>query len=127
DVGLLIGTVSILFFPLMSQAFRESVEALAVSPGTFSIIVPALALSFGAWTCLIVLYFFRRHKQELEWLGRTAGAIVGIVTLIKYDFVTSSLVWLVGSGASIISVLLLSALTLAISIFMLLRNRAPPA
>lgn len=100
ETGLLIGTFATLFFPLMSQAFLQSVDAMVGDQGRgiFSNIVPVLSFAFGVWTLLILLYFYRRN-QEAEIFAKIGGAAAGIVALIQYDAIIDFLVRTVGSGA----------------------------
>lgn len=101
ETGLLIGTFATLFFPLMSQAFLQSVDAMVgdLGRGVFSNIVPILSFAFGVWTLLILLYFYRRN-QEAEVFAKIGGAAAGIVALIQYEAIIDFLVRTVGSGAN---------------------------
>ena len=67
EFGVIVGTAAALFFPFMSQAFVQSAEALygISGRGTFSLITPLLSLAFGAWTLLMVFFFYRRRDKEL--------------------------------------------------------------
>jgi hypothetical protein len=101
ETGLLIGTFATLFFPLMSQAFLQSVDAMVgdLGRGTFSNIVPILSFAFGVWTLLILLYFYRRGDKEAEIFAKIGGAAAGIVALVQYEAIVDFLVRAVGSGA----------------------------
>ncbi|MEO1264845.1 MAG: hypothetical protein AAFV26_03970 [Pseudomonadota bacterium] len=102
EIGLIIGTVATLFFPLMSQAFLLSLSVLAgdAGQGTFSIMVPTLSIVFGIWTFLIIVYFFRSNGQSTELLTKIGSAAAGGIALVKYDEIVAVMVRLIGSGAN---------------------------
>ena len=123
ETGLLIGTFATLFFPLMSQAFLQSVDAMVGDQGrgVFSNIVPILSFAFGVWTLLILLYFYRRN-EEAEIFAKIGGAAAGIVALIQYEAIIDFLVRTVGSGASwpIIVATVVLAVVVAVVLLVLL-------
>ncbi|MGA7327119.1 MAG: hypothetical protein WBX25_22200 [Rhodomicrobium sp.] len=103
EIGLVTGAISMLFFPLMSQAFLQSSEALTGSGGrgTFSIIVPVISLLFVVWALLIGLFFYRRRANDrTAMLARFTGLFVSNVGIIKYNLVISVFVWALGSGTT---------------------------
>ncbi len=130
ETGLLIGTFATLFFPLMSQAFLQSVDAMVgdLGRGTFSNIVPILSFAFGVWTLLILLYFYRRSDKEAEIFAKIGGAAAGIVALVQYEAIVDFLVRTVGSGADwlVIVAAAVSAPVIAIVVLVLMTrpNRA---
>lgn len=120
ETGLLIGTFATLFFPLMSQAFLQSVDATVgdLGRGVFSNIVPILSFAFGVWTLLILLYFYRRNK-EAEIFAKIGGAAAGIVALIQYEAIIDFLVRTVGAGADWYVIVAATAVAAAILVFVL--------
>lgn len=106
EFSVIIGTAAVLFFPLMSQAFVQSSEVLfgLSGRGTFSLIMPLLSLAFGAWTLLMVFFFYRRRDKELEAFGKMGSAIAGAIAILKYSIVTALLVRVLGSGASVYTI-----------------------
>lgn len=102
EFGVVVGTVAMLFFPLMSQAFLQSYATLAgtAGEGTFTTIVPGLSLLFGLWTAIMVLFFYHRRKGELEMIAKMLGIAAGALAIIKYDELVSVLARAIGSGAS---------------------------
>ena len=115
EFAVIIGTAAVLFFPFMSQAFVQSSEALfgLTGRGTFGRMTPVLSLAFGAWTLLMVLFFFRRRNKELEAFGKMGSAVAGAVAVLKYGIIIAFFVRLLGSGASaytIVGLLLMSFL-----------------
>ena len=112
EIGLMIGTVATLFFPLMSQAFLQSLAVLMgdAGEGTFSALVPAMSVIFGLWTFLIIVFFFRRNGDNIEILTKVGSAAAGGIALVKYDVIVAFMVRVIGSGANWV-VLLAVALT----------------
>ena len=106
EFAVIVGTAAVLFFPFMSQAFVESVEALygQTGRGTFSLITPMLSLAFGIWTLLMVFFFYRRRDKDLEAVGKMGSAIAAALAVLKYGIVAAVFTRLAGSGASIASV-----------------------
>jgi hypothetical protein len=107
EFAVIVGTAAVLFFPFMSQAFVQSSEALLglTGRGTFSRMMPVLSLAFGAWTLLMVLFFYRRRDQKLEDFGKMASAVAGAIAVLKYSLITAFFVQLLGSGASLYSMI----------------------
>jgi hypothetical protein len=116
EFGVIVGTAAALFFPFMSQAFVQSVEALygISGRGTFSLITPLLSLAFGAWTLLMVFFFYRRRDKEIEALGKMGSAIAGVLAVLQYTILTAIFVRGLGSGANAYSIIaLLTVCTIA--------------
>jgi hypothetical protein len=126
ETGLLIGTFAVLFFPLMSQAFLQSVDALVgdLGRGNFSNIVPVLSFAFGVWTLLILLYFYRRRDKEAEIFAKIGGAAAGIVALVQYEFIIDFLVRTVGSGADwfVLAAMAIAAAVIVVVVMMLMAS-----
>jgi hypothetical protein len=127
ETGLLIGTFATLFFPLMSQAFLQSVDAMVgdLGRGNFSNIVPILSFAFGVWTLLILLYFYRRRDKEAEIFAKIGGAAAGIVALVQYEAIIDFLVRAVGSGADWLFVVGAAILAPVIAVVVLLLMARP--
>lgn len=121
EIGVIVGTLAVLFFPLMSQAFVQSAEVLygLAGRGTFSRISPVLSLAFGAWALLMVFFFYRRRDKELEAFAKMASAIAGAIAVLKYSVVTAVFVRVLGSGASFYTVNALVILSIAAIIVVL--------
>lgn len=121
EMGVLVGTFSTLFFPLMSQAFLFSNEALVgeFGFGAFSRIVPILSFVFGIWTLLIILFFYRERDKEVELLGKISGAAAGIVALVQYESIVGFLVLAVGSGAKWYALAFLAGIALLIALLIM--------
>ena len=127
ETGLLIGTFATLFFPLMSQAFLQSVDAMVGDQGrgNFSNIVPILSFAFGVWTVLILLYFYRRRDKEAEIFAKIGGAAAGIVALVQYEAIIDFLVRTVGSGADWFLVIAAAVLAPVVAVVVLILMLRP--
>jgi hypothetical protein len=111
ELGVLVGAVAMVFFPLMSQAFVQSTDLLygtAQSSG-FKPIVPLMSFAFGAWALLLLLFFHGRRDREVELATKLAGVMASAVALFKYDLVVALIVRTMGSGASPLAVAVLGA------------------
>ena len=115
DTGVVIGAAAMIFFPLMSQAFVETADALygtAQNQG-FKPIVPFLSFAFGAWALLLLMFFYRRHDREVELAGKVSGVLASAVAIVKYDLIIALVNRFFGSGAGWAPAVVLMLLTLA--------------
>lgn len=131
ETGLIVGTIATLFFPLMSQAFLQSLTVLAgnAGQGTFSEIVPIMSGAFGLWAFLIIVYFFRSDGDNTELLTKIGSAAAGGVALVQYERVVAYLVWAIGSGAqwfAIFALVLLAAGVVIFTLRLIGRRQLPP-
>ncbi|MGF1649332.1 MAG: hypothetical protein ACFCUN_02660 [Hyphomicrobiaceae bacterium] len=115
EIGLIIGTIATLFFPLMAQAFVQSLKVFAgeAGRGAFSMMVPWLSAGFGLWTLLNIVYFLRDDKKA-ELLAKVGSGVLGLLALLKYDVVVSYLVWIIGNSATVIALTILAILTIIV-------------
>lgn len=123
EVGVLVGAIAMMFFPVMSQGFVESTNALfgLRQDAGFKPIVPVMSVLFGTWTLLIVLFFFRRHDAKTDMAIKLAGVGLSGLAVVKYDLITAMAVRFLGSGAGDLSVILL--VTLSVISFIVLTSR----
>ncbi len=115
DAGVVVGAAAMIFFPVMSQAFVETADALygtAQNEG-FKPIVPFMSFGFGAWALLLLLFFYRRHDREVELAGKALGVLASAVAFVKYDLIVALINRFVGSGAGSDAILFLVLLTAA--------------
>lgn len=121
EVGVLVGAAAMIFFPLMSQAYVQSADALfgVQQRGGFRSIVPLMSFLFGAWAMLLLLFSFRQHDQDLELAAKLAGVAASTIAVFKYDILVSIIVRYLGSGADEISVLMVFGLALLAVIVLL--------
>lgn len=119
ELGLLIGTPAVLFFPLMSQAFLFGNEALFgdIGHGFFSRLVPWISFAFGLWTMLILLFFYRGRSKQSEIAAKIIGASVGVITLIKYEAIIALLMKIIGVGADWTVLAAVALLSIMVTIF----------
>jgi hypothetical protein len=110
EIGVLVGAVTMIFFPLMSQGFMQSGDALfgMQQKAGFRAIVPLMSFLFGAWALLLLLFSFRRRDHDLELAVKLAGVVVSTVAVVKYDLLVSIVVRALGSGADELSLGLLA-------------------
>jgi hypothetical protein len=113
ELGVLVGAIAMIFFPLMSQAFVQSTDVLyGTSQGAgFKPIVPYMTFAFGAWALLLVLFFFRQHNPEVELAAKLAGVVASTIAVVKYDLIVALFVRFLGSGSGVISVTILTVFT----------------
>lgn len=114
DLGVVIGAGAMLFFPLMSQGFVQTADALygTSQNAGFKPIVNAMSVAFAVWALLLLMFFYRRHDRDLEILGKMAGVMASTIAVFKYDLMIAVITRFLGSGAgipTIIGLLVLSA------------------
>ncbi len=99
EVGVLVGAIAMMFFPLMSQGFVESTNALfgVRQDAGFKPIVPVMSVLFGTWTLLIVLFFFRRYDAKTDMAVKLAGVGLSGLAVVKYELITAIAVRFLGS------------------------------
>jgi hypothetical protein len=121
EVGVIVGAIAMVFFPLMSQGFVQTADVLyGVRQDTgFKPIVNAMSFAFGAWALLLVLFFFRRHTPEVELAAKLAGVVASTIAIVKYDLIVALFTRYLGSGANELSIAVLVALAI-IAVFILL-------
>ncbi len=115
EISVLVGAAAMVFFPLMSQAYVQSADALfgVQQKGGFRSIVTLMSFLFGAWALLLLLFSFRQHDQDLELAAKLAGVAVSTIAVFKYDLLVSVVVRYLGSGANTLSIVILSGLAVA--------------
>jgi hypothetical protein len=121
EIGVLVGAAAMIFFPLMSQAYVQSADALfsVQQKGGFRAIVPLMSFLFGAWAMLLLLFSFRQHDHDLELAAKLAGVAASTIAVFKYDILVSIIVRYLGSGADELSVLLVFGLAILAVIVLL--------
>ncbi len=112
EISVLVGAVAMIFFPLMSQAYVQSADALfgVQQRGGFRSIVTLMSFLFGAWAVLLLLFSFRQHDQDLELAAKLTGVAASTIAVFKYDLLVSIVVRVLGSGADEKSVAMLIGL-----------------
>lgn len=122
EFGVLIGTIAMIFFPLMSQAFVLTADALYGTRqiGGFKPIVPLMSFCFGAWGLLLLLFFYHRRDKQVEMLGKMAGVLASAVAVIKYDLLIAFVSRAIGAGASEFTVGILTMVAIGAGLSLLL-------
>lgn len=112
EISVLVGAFAMLFFPLMSQGFLQTADALygAHQEGGFKPMVPVMSFFFGAWALLLLLFFFRRRDTETEIAAKLAGVAASMFAVVKYDLIVAGIIRYLGSGAQETSIIVLGAL-----------------
>jgi len=115
EIGVLVGAAVMIFFPLMSQGYVQSADALfgVQQTGGFRSIVTLMSFLFGAWALLLLLFSFRRRDTDLEIAVKMAGVVVSTIAVVKYDLLVSMVVRVLGSGADEVSLSILVVVALA--------------
>ncbi len=121
EIGVLVGAAAMIFFPLMSQAYVQSADALfgVQQRGGFRAIVPLISFLFGAWAMLLLLFSFRQHDHDLELAAKLAGVAASTIAVFKYDILVSIFVRYLGSGADELSLALVFGLAIVAVIVLL--------
>lgn len=110
--GVLIGALSMLFFPIMNLAFLQSSGLLygtALDSVYRSISWPLMA-AFGFWALLLLFFFFRDSDKDIETVARIAGVVGSALAIMKYQLIVDHAVWFLGSGASIVTLSMIAAM-----------------
>lgn len=125
ELGVLVGAIAMVFFPLMSQAFAETANVLygVNQRAGFKPIVPYMSFAFGAWALLLLLFFYHRHNQQMEVASKLAGVAASAIAVVKYDLLVALVVRFLGSGADAASIAVLILLAL-VSVMVLLSRSA---
>lgn len=122
EFGVLVGTIAMIFFPLMSQAFVLTADALYGTRqiGGFKPIVPLMSFAFGAWGLMLLLFFYHRRDKQVEMIGKMAGVLASAVAVIKYDLLIAFVSRAIGAGASelTVGVLTLAAIGAGLSLLL---------
>jgi len=64
-------------------------------------------LAFGAWTLLMVFFFYRRRDKEIEALGKMGSALAAVFAVLRYTILTAIFARVLGSGADVYSIIVL--------------------
>ena len=107
EIGLFVGAMCMLFFPLMSQAFLLSSEVLTGSTGhgMFALLMPIISFLSMTWVLLVGLFFYRRSDNGVVMISRFMGILVSNIGIIKYNLLISIFLWSLGAGASVIGLI----------------------
>ncbi len=103
DLGVVVGAGAMLFFPLMSQGFVQTADALygTSQNAGFKPIVNATSAAFAVWALVLFMVFYRRYDRDLEIVGKLAGVMASAFAVFKYDLLVSLVTRYLGSGAGV--------------------------
>jgi len=112
--GVLVGAFAMLFWPLSNHAYIQSSAVLfgGSSRSLFIQLAPAFSLLFGLWALMLLFFFLRRYKQDVETVGKIGGVIVSGIAFLRYEELVGYFEWLAGSGANALSLGFLGAILL---------------
>jgi hypothetical protein len=126
DRGVLIGTMAMVFLPLMHNGFLLTTKllhgnaaglSLHRQPETFSV-------AFGAWALLIILSFLHPANKQAEVSARILGVIATIIFALKADTVTDYTIYWFGAGAGAISLAVMVGLAVSLLVALWLWRQA---
>jgi hypothetical protein len=87
EIDLLVASTSMLFFPLMSEAYIQSAAALfgTAGRGPFATMMPIVSLLFLIWALLTGLFFYRRTGNDKlvsarAWAASSSATLVSLST-----------------------------------------------
>lgn len=118
--GILIGAFAMLVWPIANHGYLQSATLLygIEGVGIYGTISPIMSFLFAAWTLLLVLFFFRQHRRDVEAAGidaasRIFGGLASGLAFLKYNEIIDFATRVIGSGAepwvlSMIALLLLA-------------------
>jgi len=112
--GVLVGAFAMLFWPLSNHAYIQSTAVLfgGSSRSLFVTLAPAFSLLFGLWSLMLLFFFLRRYKADIEMVGKIAGVIVSGIAFLRYEELVGYFERLAGSGADSLSLGFLGAILL---------------
>ncbi len=112
--GVLVGAFAMLFWPLSNHAYIQSSGVIfgGSSRSLFVMLAPGFSLLFGLWALMLLFFFLRRYKQDVETVGKIAGVIVSGIAFLRYEELVGYFERLAGSGADSISLGFLGAILL---------------
>jgi len=112
--GVLVGAFAMLFWPLSNHAYIQSSGVVfgGASRSLFVMLGPGFSLLFGLWALMLLFFFLRRYKQDVEMVGKVGGVIVSGIAFLRYEELVGYFERLAGSGADSLSLGFLGAILL---------------
>ncbi len=112
--GVLVGAFAMLFWPLSNHAYIQSSGVIfgGSSRSLFVMLAPGFSLLFGLWALMLLFFFLRRYKQDVEMVGKIAGVIVSGIAFLRYEELVGYFERFAGSGADSLSLGFLGAVLL---------------
>lgn len=112
--GVLVGAFAMLFWPLSNHAYIQSTAVIfgGSSRSLFVMLAPGFSLLFGLWALMLLFFFLRRYKADVEMVGKIGGVIVSGIAFLRYEELVGYFERLAGSGADSLSLGFLGAILL---------------
>lgn len=103
--GVLVGAFAMMFWPLSNHAYIQSSAVLFGnwSRSLFISLAPGFSILFGAWTLMLLFFFFRRYEQDMEVVGKITGVVASAIAILQYKELIGYFERFAGSGAGPIS------------------------
>ena len=103
--GVMVGAFAMLILPVMNLAFLQSSGLLygTAFDSVYRTISFPLLVVFGAWTLLLLFFFFRETDKDIETVARIAGVIGSAIAVTNHQLITDYFVRIAGSGADILT------------------------
>jgi hypothetical protein len=95
--GVIIGALAMLFWPLMDYGYQQTSNALYGRWGAGPQF--RLSLVIVPWALLLLFYFLRRLRKNLEIVGQLAGVVASAIAILRYEEINDWSVRLFGAGA----------------------------
>lgn len=95
--GVIIGAFAMLFWPLMDYGYQQTSNALYGRWGAGPQF--RLSLVIVPWALLLLFYFLRRLRKNLEIVGQLAGVAASAIAVLRYEEINDWSVRLFGAGA----------------------------
>jgi hypothetical protein len=95
--GVIIGAFAMLFWPLMDYGYQQTSNALYGRWGAGPQF--RLSLVIVPWALLLLFYFLRRLRKNLEIVGQLAGVVASAIAILRYEEINDWSVRLFGAGA----------------------------
>jgi hypothetical protein len=95
--GVIIGAFAMLFWPLMDYGYQQTSNALYGRWGAGPQF--RLSLVIVPWALLLLFYFLRRLRKNLEIVGQLAGVAASAIAILRYEEINDWSVRLFGAGA----------------------------
>ena len=105
--GVIIGAMAMLFWPLMDYGYQQTSNALFGRWGAGPQF--RLSLVIVPWALLLLFYFLRRLRKNLEIVGQLAGVLASAIAILRYEEINDWSVRLFGAGADNITLAVLLA------------------
>jgi hypothetical protein len=122
--GVLIGAFAMLFWPLSNHAYIQTSSVIygGGDRSLFIMLAPGFSILFGAWALMLLFFFFRRYKEDVEVVGKITGVIVSAIAFTRYDELIGYFERFAGAGAGPISLGMIGAVIVIALLQLLIWN-----